>query len=328
MSRTFKTIAAFALAATFAFPASAQDVLKLRLSSENPPGGNTVAILERFKEYIEEDLGDAVEVELFHSGALGDEAVHVQQIRTGQIDIHPTAAEAALLDPKWGIFEMPFLFADRDAVRAVLDGEIGAEMRASMRERAGIEVLGFGELGFRQMTNNVRPIVVPEDLSGLRIRIPGSPARVKMFETYGAVPVSLNFGELYMAMQQGAVDGQENPLISINSQSYQEVQKYLSLSNHIYTPITLTMNGRKYDSLTDEQRAAVQEAATKAVEWTRQNGQANDDRLRTELQSQIEMNEIDLAAFQAASKPVSDMIAETAGQEFIDQVLAAVGGGQ
>lgn len=326
MRKIIKTFAALALAATFAIPAAAQDVLKLRLSSENPPGGNTVSILDRFKEYIEAELGDSVAVELFHTGALGDEAVHVQQIRTGQIDIHPTAAEAALLDPKWGIFEMPFLFANRDDVRDVLDGEIGAEMRASMRERAGIQVLGFGELGFRQITNNSRPVVVPDDLKGLRIRVPGSPARVLMFETYGAVPVSLNFGELYLALQQGAVDGQENPLISINSQSYQEVQKYLSISNHIYTPITLTMNGAKYDSLTDEQRAAVDNAATKAVEWTRKNGEDNDNRLRTELADKIEINEIDIGAFQESSKPVWDSISANAGNDFVAKVLASIAG--
>jgi tripartite ATP-independent transporter DctP family solute receptor len=303
--------------------AAAQE-LTLRLSSENSPGSNSIFIMERFKENIEAELGaDNVSVEIFHSGALGDEAVHLQQIRTGQIDIHPTGSDAVQLDPKWAIFDMPFLFADRNAVRAVLDGEIGAEMRASMRERAGVEVLGFGEIGFRQITNNVRPIVVPEDLAGLKIRVPGSRMRVLMFETYGAAPLSLNLSELYLALQQGAVDAQENPLLAIRSQSYQEVQEYLSFSNHVYTPITLSMNGQKWDSLTEAQRAAVQRAADAAIEWTRENGEAMDTTIREEFEGQIAMNEIDLAAFQDASAPIWAAVAETAGQEFVDRVIAA-----
>jgi tripartite ATP-independent transporter DctP family solute receptor len=299
--------------------------LKLRLSSENAPGSNSIAIMEQFAANIERELGDQVETEIFHSGSLGDEAVHLQQIRTGQIDIHPTGSDAVQLDPKWAIFDMPFLFPDRDAVRRVLDGEIGDQMRASMRERAGIQVLGFGEIGFRQITNNVRPITVPDDLKGIKLRVPGSATRVLMFETYGAVPLSMNMGELYLALQQGAVDGQENPLLAIRSQSFQEVQDYLSMSNHVYTPITLSMNGAKWDSLTPEQQAAVQKAADEAIEWTRQNGETKDGEILKEFEGKIAINTIDAAAFQEASKPVWDKVAEVAGNEFVDSVLAAIG---
>ena len=266
--------------------ASAQDVLKLRLSSENAPGSNSIFIMEQFKANIEASMGDKVEVEIFHSGAFGDEAVHLQQVRTGQIDIHPTGSDAVQLDPKWAIFDMPFLFSDRAAVRKVLDGDIGKAMRVSMRERGGIEVLGFGEIGFRQITNNVRPVTVPGDLNGIKIRVPGSAMRVLMFQTYGAVPLSMNMGELYLALQQGAVDAQENPLLAIRSQSFQEVQKYLSLSNHVYTPVTLSMNGVKWDALTDEQKVAVQAAADKAIEWTRANGETMDGKIQNEFRRQ------------------------------------------
>src|SRR5690606_15327540 len=145
------------------------------------------------------------------------------------------------------------------------------------------------------------PIVVPEDMAGLRIRIPGSATRAQMLQLFGAVPVDLNFGELYLALQQNTVDGQENPLISINSQSFQEVQEYLSLTSHTYAPITLTMNGAKYDSLTDEQRAAVDDAAEYAVNWTRENGAAADAELINTLQDQIAINEVDIDAFRTAS---------------------------
>ncbi|WP_366655454.1 TRAP transporter substrate-binding protein [Fodinicurvata sp. EGI_FJ10296] len=303
--------------------ASAQS-LSLRLSSENPPGGNTVHILNRFAEHLEESLGDDVEIEIFDSGVLGNEEVHLQQIRTGQIDVHSTGSDAIQLDPKWAIFDMPFLFANRDVVAEILDGEIGEEMAASMREAAGIEVLGYGEIGFRQMTNNIRPINVPEDMDGMRIRIPGSETRALMLETFGAVPVDINFGELYLALQQNTVDGQENPLISIDAGSFQEVQEYLSITNHVYTPITLTMNGETYDNLTDEQRTAVEEAARAAVEWTRQNGADADDRLITAFEEEMEINQADIPAFREASQPVYDSVAELAGADFVERLLAAV----
>ena len=304
-------------------PVQAQ-ALKLRLSSENAPGSNSILIMDEFAKNIKAALGDQVQVEIFHSGTLGDEAVHLQQIRTGQIDIHPTGSDAVQLDPKWAIFDMPFLFPDRNGVRKVLDGEIGAKMRASMRQRAGIEVLGFGEIGFRQITNNTRPIKTPDDLKGIKIRVPGSTTRVLMFRTYGAAPLSMNLGELYLALKQGAVDGQENPLLAIRSQSYQEVQKFLSISNHVYTPITLSMNGRKWDALTPEQKKAVQEAANKSIAWTRDNGEKMDTQIRKDFEGKIAINEIDIAAFQKASTPIWEKVAEVAGKPFVDEILAAV----
>jgi TRAP-type transport system periplasmic protein len=144
--------------------------------------------------------------------------------------------------------------ADRETVARLLDGEIGEEMRQSMRASAGLEVLAFGELGFRHITNNVRPVVKPEDLNRVKIRVPGSKARILAFTTFGAQPISMNLGELYLALQQGTVDGQENPIAAVKNRSFFEVQKYLSLSSHVYSPVTLVMNAAKYDSLTDDQK--------------------------------------------------------------------------
>jgi tripartite ATP-independent transporter DctP family solute receptor len=228
------------------------------------------------------------------------------------------------IDPKWAIFDMPFLFPDRAAVKKVLDGEIGAKMRASMRQRGGIEVLGFGEIGFRQITNNTRPVKVPDDLKGIKIRVPGSATRVLMFKTYGAVPLSMNLGELYLALKQGAVDAQENPLLAIRSQSYQEVQKYLSMSNHVYTPITFSMNGRKWDALTADQKKAVQAAADKAIAWTRDNGEKMDTQIQKDFEGKIAINTIDLGAFQQASAPIWAKVGEVAGKPFVDEVVAAI----
>ena len=192
-----------------------------------------------------------------------------------------------------------------------------------MREQAGLELLAFGELGFRQITNNVRAIVTPSDLNGVKLRVPGSKTRVLSFEGFGASPITMNFGELYLALQQGTVDGQENPLLTIKNRSLFEVQKYLSLSGHVYTPITFVMNGARYDGLSDEHKAAVKAAALEAAKHTRALGTEADASLLDELGQSMEVNEIDLAAFQEAAGPIWEEIGEIAGKELADEMIAA-----
>ena len=310
--------------------AAAQEPLTLRISGENPLVGLDLQMAQRFNELLEEELGDAYESEFFHTQALGDEVVHMQMIRTGQIDVYPMGSDAIQLDPTWAIFDLPFVFDSRETVARLLDGEIGEELRQSMREAAGLEVLAFGEIGFRQITNNVRPIVVPSDLDGIRIRVPGSEMRSLMFETYGATPVTMNLGELYLALQQGTVDGQENPLAGTINRSFHEVQKYFSISNHVYTPVTLAMNGDKFDSLTPEQQDAVKRAAQEAAVYSRELGAKADDEFLVMLREngENEVNEIDLGAFQEASAPVYEAIAEAAGAELVERIrgLAAEAG--
>lgn len=298
--------------------------LKLRISGENPLTGLDLQMAERFAENLKAELGDDLEYEFFHTQALGDENVHLQMIRTGQIDVYPMGSDAVTLDGKWAVFDMPFLFSDRDTVSRLLDGEVGEQLRQSMRASANLEVLAFGELGFRQITNNVRPIVVPSDLQGVQIRVPGSPARILSFTALGAQPINMNFGELYLALQQGTVDGQENPLITIKNRSLFEVQDYLSLSNHVYSPVTLVMNGASYDRLTDAQRTAVKSAALEAAQYTRLLGTEGDETLLSELSESMEVNEIDLAAFQAAVVPIWEQVGAMAGTEFAQGVVDLV----
>lgn len=324
-----KTLAAMSLALAMALvsgtdQASAQD-LRLRMSSEDPPTSPLPVMARKFAEELQRRIPSA-EIEMFDTGALGDEIVHMQMIRTGQIQIYPMGSDAVVLDPAWAIFDMPFLFSNPDTAYAALDGELGQVLTASMRNVVDIQVLAFGEIGFRQITNNVRPVVVPADLAGVRLRVPGSPTRILAFESLGAAPVTMNFGELYLALQNGTVDGQENPLSLINSQSFFEVQKFLSLSNHVYTPVTFVMNGSAYDALSDEQRTAVQEAAAAAAAHSRAEGRRADSDLVAKLGATMEVNQIDMAAFQAAARPIWDEIAKVAGAEISALAIAAAGG--
>lgn len=305
--------------------AAAQEPLKVRMSVESAPGSATQTMLAAFRDALAEEMGDAVEIEYFDSGTLGDEIVHMEMVRTGQLDVIPIGSDAVQLDSKWAVFDMPFLFPDRETASRVLDGEIGQQLSESMRENAGLQVLGFGEIGFRNITNNVRPVVVPADLEGLKLRTPGSKTRIMAFEMLGATPVTMNIGELYLALQQGTVDGQENPLANIKAFSWNEVQDYLSLSGHVYTPITLVINGDRWDGLSDEQKAAIERAAAKAVQQSRQYGADADATLLDELSKDMQVNEIDIKAFQEASKPIWDKIAPVAGEDFTASVIEQVG---
>jgi tripartite ATP-independent transporter DctP family solute receptor len=327
IDKTARILAATAAltVAVFTFQPAFAEPFSLRISGENPIAGLDMQMAQRFGENLEAALGDDFSHEFFHTQALGDEVVHMQMVRSGQIDVYPLGSDAVQLDPKWAMFDMPFLIGDREDVARMLDGEVGEALRASMREAAGLEVLAFGELGFRQITNNVRPVAVPADLEGVRLRVPGSETRVLTFQTFGASPVSMNLGELYLALQSGTVDGQENPLSDITARSFEEVQEYLSISNHVYTPVTLVMNAAKYDALTPEQQAAVKAAAQEAAEYTRKLGAEADVTLLDELKSsgEIAVNDIDRDAFVEASTPVWEAIGGIAGQEFVDMVVAS-----
>jgi tripartite ATP-independent transporter DctP family solute receptor len=322
--RTFTAIALLILPAGLpVIPGAGAADLEMRMSVESAPGAATQVMLAAFRDALQEELGDAVAIEYFDGGTLGDEIVHMEMVRTGQLDVIPIGFDAVQLDAKWAVFDMPFLIPDRDVAARILDGEIGQQLTESMRASADLQVLGFGEIGFRNITNNVRPVVTPADLQGLKLRTPGSKTRILAFEMLGATPVTMNIGELYLALQQGTVDGQENPLGNIKAFSWHEVQDYLSLSSHVYTPITLVMNGARWDGLSDEHKAAVQRAARTAVEHSREFGANADATLLDELGQSMEVNEIDLGAFQEAAKPIWDQIAPIAGEEFTAKVIEA-----
>lgn len=331
MRRRLKSALAGALAAAILGASGAAQAapLALRLSVESTPGSATQHMLAAFRDALQGELGDGVAIEYFDSGTLGDEIVHMQQVRTGQLDVIPIGSDAVQLDAKWAVFDIPFLFADREAASAVLDGAVGRQLDESFQASAGLKVLGFGEIGFRNISNNVRPIVKPSDLEGVKLRVPGSKTRILAFEMLGAAPINMNIGEVYLALQQGVVDGQENPLGNIRKWSWYEVQKYISISRHVYTPITFVMNLARYDSLTDDQRAAVGRAARAAVLASRAYGAENDASLLAEIsdlaQGKVAFNDIDVAAFQEAAKPIAVEIGKVAGEEFTAAVMAAIG---
>ncbi|MPZ87848.1 MAG: DctP family TRAP transporter solute-binding subunit [Nitriliruptorales bacterium] len=303
------------------------EVLELSFSvergSEEVTGVDAVPdMMNIFANNLEEDLGDGVQIDRFFDR--GDEFAQMELIRVGEVDVVPIGSDIVQLDEKFQIFDMPFLLPDRATAVAALDGAVGEQLKASLVETAGVRPLAFGEIGIRHITNNVRPIEQPEDLRGLTIRTPDSETRVLYFETLGAAPTPMSLDEVYLALDQGVLDGQENPLGNINGQSFYEVQDYLSLTGHVYTPVVLSINEERWQSLSAEHQEALQRAADAAAEESRAHGERNDEELLDVFQDHMEINEADTDAFREAAEPVWEEIASRVGEEFVQEVLDSI----
>lgn len=295
---------------------------KMRLAVETTGGDPTNVMLTTFRDELKKTSGDAFSIEFADGGSLGDENALAELIRAGVVEVIPLGSDGvAALDAKFSIFDTPFLFSGKEQARAALDGELGQIMAASLKEKANLEVLAFGELGVRVISNSKRAISTPKDLSGLKIRTPNSPTRIMAFQTLGAAPTTLALGEVYMGLKQGIIDGQENPLSVIKEFSLFETQSHISLTNHIYTPITLVMNGGAFDALPDDLKAKVKAAAKASVDKTRTLSDESDTNLVAEFEKVgVTVTKPDIAAFQSAAAPVRIKIAEVVTPEFMTKV--------
>jgi tripartite ATP-independent transporter DctP family solute receptor len=294
----------------------------LRIAVETPPGEPLNVMLTTFRDELQASAGDDVAIEFFESGAIGDEVALMEMIRVNEVQVVPLGSDVVQLDKKFGIFDAPFLFPSKEAAREALDGELGELLATSLREAANLQVLAFGELGFRAVSNNVRPIETPEDLKGLKLRTPGSETRIMAFTMLGAAPTPMNLGDVYVALRQGALDGQENPLSVVKEFSLFEVQKFISLTNHVYTPITFSMNGDAWDGLDDAMKEKVLAAAKAAATATRELSDKSDSELVGEFEAAgVTINKPDLAPFKEAAAPIHVEIGKVVGEDFMAQAV-------
>lgn len=275
--------------------------------------------LLKFKQIVEEKTQNAVEVHLYPNGQLADDATGIDQVKLGTI-------QAAVIMGSIGTFsdagtaygnieELPFMFSDTASARKAWDGKLG-ELMTKRAESQGLKVMNYWENGFRNFTNNVRPIVVPKDMSGIKFRVASSEIRTRTFNELGASAITIAFSELFTALQQGTVDGQENPLSIIQTSQFYEVQKYLSLSRHIYNTATFIMNQRFWNELTDEQKGIITAAAEEAKLLCR----AEQDKFEASVLKTLEddgmvVNEINTQEFVDAVQPVWDYFIKTYGDD-------------
>lgn len=224
----------------------------------------------KFAELLEEKSGGRIHMDVFHSAQLASDrdCIEGMQINTIQSGIMVGSALAGFTDELL-VFDLPFLFENSEQGQKLCDSDVGKEMLASLDD-IGIKGLGFMEYGMRNITNSVRPIEKPEDLQGIKIRTMENPIHMAAFQVMGADPTPMAFGELFTALQQGTIDAQENPLSVITSSRFNEVQDYLSMTEHVYSAAPLMVSKAAYDALPDDLKAIVDEAGVEACQWERE----------------------------------------------------------
>jgi tripartite ATP-independent transporter DctP family solute receptor len=248
----------------------------------------------------------------------------VTALRTGALDMSANSQGAvANVVPEYAAFGMPFLFSSQAHAWKVMDGAAGKELAEKSAEK-GLIVLGYWDNGIRQMSNSKRPLLKPEDLKGLKMRTPPDAVTVDIMQSVGAEAQQIKFSELYVALQQGVVDGQENPLVNIWAGKLHEVQKYISLTGHKYEMTPLLIGKRSWDKLSDADKKIIQEAAAEATTLQRKLAQEADEKLVAELKAKgVQIDKVDTAPFMKATAPVLAKWEASPIGPFVKKVVAA-----
>ncbi|PWB65405.1 MAG: C4-dicarboxylate ABC transporter [Bradyrhizobiaceae bacterium] len=312
-------------ATLFAGAAAAQQEVKF--GHVGAPGSLFAQTAEEFAKRANAKLGDKAKVVVYGSSQLGSDTELMKKLKLGTVDLALPSTVMTSIAPEFGVFEMPYLVQDRGHAARIAK-EIIHPVLGPIVEKQGYRILAVWENGFRHITNSKRAIVKPEDLKGIKLRVPGGVWRVKMFQAYGASPSPMEFKEVFVALQTGVMDGQENPFAQIFPARFHEVQKHLSLTGHVYTPAYVTA-GASWQRLPEDVRKSL-EATLKEMEPValEMAGRLDDEFLAKMKQAGIAVNEADKAAFVAASKAVYQEFAKEVkgGQELIDKALGLAKG--
>jgi len=277
---------------------------------------------EQFKKLVEEKSGGEMKVTIFPQAQLGGERDLAEGVRMGTIEMSSVAAgNMAGFVPELQVFGVPFLFQTREQVYTVLDGPVGKDLADIMLGK-GFVNLSIWEVGFRNITNNTRPVKTPDDMKGLKIRVQESKIWIEFMKRLGAIATPIPFGELYTALQQKVVDGQENPVATIYSMKFYEVQKYLSLTGHTYEPALVVANPKWFNGLDPKHQAILKEAAMEAAAFQRQK-LADLDRERFEVirKAGVEVEENpDKAAFAKATEDLHKVLSESVPEVLVQKI--------
>lgn len=276
----------------------------------------------KFKEIIEEKSDGSIEVEIYNNGQLGGDGDNVEGVQLGTIDMTTVAPDSytASVIPEYNVFGIPYLFRDLDHARSVVDGEIGREL-LDLGEEHGIIGLGYWEMGFANFTNSVRSIKEPADMEGLKLRVQPAPIWEEFLDRLGALATPMEFTELYGAMEQGVVDGQENPLNTVVSMGFYEVQPYLALTQHTYKAGPVFVNGKVWNSLSEQQQTWMEEAVQESSEYQRQQlDKLEEEQIQLLKDEGVTITEPDLDAFREKTEGIEEEVAEEVPAELVDRI--------
>lgn len=307
MKRLFLKTVISAISLTLAGLAMAQDKT-IKFANQNSAGHPIVQGMEKFKEIVEAKSGGKLKVNLFLGGALGSDQANVSALQGGTLEM--VAMNSGILASQvkdFAVFDFPFMFADGKEADAVVDGAFGKKMHAKLLDK-GIVGLGYYELGFRHLSNSRRAINKVSDIEGLKLRVIPNPINVDWVKALGANPTPLPFPELYAALEQKAVDGQENPVATINSAKLYEVQKHLALTSHQYNPQSVMISKKFWDGLSASDKKIVEDAIAESAKYQRQQSRAQvasiTDNLKKNGMQVTELPASEMAILREKMKPV------------------------
>ncbi|GLO64463.1 MULTISPECIES: TRAP transporter substrate-binding protein [Oceanobacillus] len=265
---------------------------------------------EKFGELIEERTDGRIKVEIYPDSQLGSDREIIEQMQSGTVHMNaPFTGVLPTFVKEFEVFDLPFLFEDREHAFKATNGELG-DILGEKLESQGMHLLGFWDGGFKHLTNSVHPIETPNDMNELKMRVSQSPLLISQFQAVNAGGVSIDFSELYTALQTGTVDGQENPLSNIVSKKFYEVQEYLTLSSHGYMAYPLVISNSFYQDLPEDLKTAVDEVSMEVTEWQWDEAKSDEEAYLKELnETDIKINELSpeqKEAFKEAMSTVYD----------------------
>jgi tripartite ATP-independent transporter DctP family solute receptor len=311
-----------AVAAALAASAHAQTELKMGHVGE--PGSLIGASADEFARRASQKLGGKYKIVTYGSSQLGGDKELLQKLKLGTIDFAEPSTVMSSEADIFGVFEMPYLVKSREHMKKIENELFWSKMEPEV-EKKGLKLLAVWENGYRHITNSKRPINTPADLQGMKLRVPEGKWRVRMFQAYGANPSPMKFSEVFTALQTGVMDGQENPFAQIASAKFYEVQKYLSLTGHVYTPSYVAVGAKKWAALPADVRKALEASAKETQAWVYEKAARDDEELLAKMKTAgILVNEANKDAFIAASKPVYEEFAKEVpgAKAIIDRAIA------
>ncbi len=297
---------------------------EIKFGHVGEPGSLFAASAEEFARRANAKLGSKAKVVVYGSSQLGGDKELVQKLKLGTVDMALPSTVMTSESDLFGVFEMPYLVKDRKHMGRI-EKEVFWPIIAPTVEKKGLKVIAVWENGYRHITNSKRPINTPEDLKGIKLRVPEGKWRVKMFQAYGANPAPMKFSEVFTALQTGVMDGQENPFTQITSAKFQEVQKFISLTGHVYTPAYVTVGSKKWATLPADVRKVLEDTAKETQAWVYETAEKGDKELLDKiLAAGVKSNMPNKDAFVAASKPVYEEFAKEVpgSKEVIDKAIA------
>jgi tripartite ATP-independent transporter DctP family solute receptor len=323
-------LAAVAATAVLAAPGAVAQVKErtLKFAFQNQTGHPQAQGAQKFADLVAAKSGGKIAVKLFAGGVLGGDLQTVSALQGGTVEL--TVLNAGILSAQvkeFAAYDFPFLFNSGKEADAVTDGPFGQKLMAKLEDK-GLHGLGYWDLGFRNLTNSKRPITKADDIAGLKIRVIQSPIYIDMFAALGANATPLPFPELYSALEQKAVDGQENPNTTILSSKFAEVQKHITQTRHIYNPQALLVSKKTWDGMSAEEKKILAEASAEATLFQRQasRGAADSalDALKTAGMTVSELPPDEMARLRAKVKPVIDKYSASVGEATVQELMAEI----